>query len=60
MFEGIISADEVDQPAIFLIKILNEYSIISGKISLFGVLEFWSRTLYQKREINVLFILDFL
>ncbi|MDD6268338.1 MAG: hypothetical protein PUA92_10800, partial [Clostridium sp.] len=25
-------------------------------IAPFGILEFWSRTLYQKREVNALFI----
>ena len=32
---------------------------MSMNIASFRLMEFWSRTLYQKREVNALFIADF-
>ena len=62
LFEWYISADKTDQPAVLLIKILNNRESVLYNVHehwLLSIMDVWSLTLYTKREVNALFIVDF-
>ena len=58
LLERDISTDKVNQPAVLLVKILNyrEQVLYNVHEHWFSIMDVWLRTLYQKREVNALFI----
>ena len=63
LLERDISTDKVYQPAVLLVTVLNYREQVLYNVHehwLLSIMDVWSRTLYQKREVNALFICNLL